>query len=64
MFYLISFIWEIYFIKTVIVKLKYFPLKVAIMYPVIIDNRTILKSINGRVDLNVKPKFGLIRFGA
>lgn len=59
----ISYIWKINILKTLFVNYNYFPLNTAFRLPIIIYNRTVLKSVKGQVKLKVKPKFGLLRIG-
>ena len=48
--------------KTIIFNLKYFPFNIAILFPVFISNRVILKRLAGTVDLGI-IKTGIVKIG-
>lgn len=56
-------IWKVSILKTIIFNFKYFQLKTAILFPVIIYDNVILRKIKGKIILQEKPKFGTIKIG-
>ena len=56
-------IMKVSIVKTIIFNFKYFPLKTAILFPVIVYHHVILRKLKGKIILHEKPKFGIIKIG-
>lgn len=52
------------FCKTLYFNLKYFPIKTALHFPVLIYYRTYFYKMKGQIQLNVPPRLGLVQIGA
>lgn len=56
-------IWKVSIVKTIIFNFKYFQLKTALLFPVIIYHNVILKKMKGKIILEEEAKFGTIKIG-
>ena len=58
-----NYLLNINWIKTIYFNFKYFSFLTAIHFPFLIYHRTDLYKMNGKIILNVSPKFGLVKIG-
>lgn len=54
---------ELSLLKTAFLNFKYFPLRIAVMFPIIASRRLRIRSAKGKVILNGTPKTGRIQLG-
>lgn len=55
--------WRTSILKTLYFNFKMLPLRQAIRIPILLTDNIYFYSLSGRIELNSKPRFGMIRFG-
>lgn len=54
---------RIAFFKTLVINLKYFPIKTALKFPIVIGKGTILRSLKGTIEIGCQPRPGIVTIG-